>query len=102
MDIWQQYQDTGSLSFLQQYYPVMEQAATFLLAYQSVGSDGFLHAVANAHETPVGGAGPDRRHRRGPGAVPGGDQRGDAAEHRFLAGRRSCAPPRTRSSPTRG
>jgi hypothetical protein len=51
LDIWQQYQDTGSLSFLQQYYPVMEQAATFLLAYQSVGSDGFLHAVANAHET---------------------------------------------------
>ena len=51
LDIWQQYQDTGSLSFLQQYYPVMEQAATFLLADQSVGSDGFLHAVANAHET---------------------------------------------------
>jgi Carbohydrate binding module (family 6) len=49
--IWQQYQDTGSLSFLQKYYPVMEQAATFLLAYQSVGSDGYLHAVANAHET---------------------------------------------------
>ncbi len=51
MDIWQQYQDTGSLSFLQQYYPVMEQAVTFLLEYQSVGSDGFLHAVANAHES---------------------------------------------------
>jgi hypothetical protein len=51
LDIWQQYEDTGSLSFLQQYYPVMEQAATFLLAYQSVGSDGFLHAVANAHES---------------------------------------------------
>lgn len=49
--IWQQYQDTGSLSFLRKYYPVMEQAATFLLAYQSVGSDGYLHAVANAHET---------------------------------------------------
>ena len=49
--IWQQYLDTGSLSFLQQYYPVMQQAATFLLAYQSVGSDGFLHAVANAHES---------------------------------------------------
>jgi hypothetical protein len=49
--IWQQYQDTGSLSFLQKYYPIMEQAATFLLAYQSVGSDGYLHAVANAHET---------------------------------------------------
>jgi hypothetical protein len=51
LDIWQQYQDTGSLSFLQTYFPVMEEAATFLLAYQSVGSDGFLHAVANAHET---------------------------------------------------
>jgi hypothetical protein len=51
MWIWQQYQDTGSLSFLQTYYPIMEQAATFLLAYQSVGSDGYLHANANAHET---------------------------------------------------
>jgi len=49
--IWQQYQDSGSLSFLQTYYPIMEEAATFLLAYQSVGSDGYLHAVANAHET---------------------------------------------------
>jgi hypothetical protein len=49
--VWQQYQDTGSLSFLQTYYPLMEQASTFLLAYQSVGSDGFLHATANAHET---------------------------------------------------
>ena len=49
--IWQQYQDTGSLCFLQKYYPIMEQAATFLLAWQSAGSDGYLHAVANAHET---------------------------------------------------
>ncbi len=49
--IWQQYLDTGNISFLQKYYPVMEQTATFLLAWQSVGSDGFLHAVANAHET---------------------------------------------------
>jgi hypothetical protein len=49
--VWQQYQDTGSLSFLQKYYPLMQQAATFLLAWQSVGSDGYLHAVANAHET---------------------------------------------------
>ena len=29
----------------------MEQTVTFLLAYQSAGSDGYLHAVANAHET---------------------------------------------------
>ncbi|HXL19287.1 MAG TPA: hypothetical protein VN961_17365, partial [Streptosporangiaceae bacterium] len=49
--IWRQYQDTGSISFLQKYYPVMEQTAEFLLAYQSVGSDNYLHAVANAHET---------------------------------------------------
>jgi Cellulose binding domain/Putative Ig domain len=49
--IWQQYQDTGDRSFLQRYYPVLQQSATFLLAWQSVGSDGFLHAVANAHET---------------------------------------------------
>jgi len=49
--IWQQYQDTGSLSFLQKYYPIMEQVATFLLAWQTAGSDGYLHAVANAHET---------------------------------------------------
>ncbi|MBR7837599.1 carbohydrate-binding protein [Actinospica durhamensis] len=51
MWIWQQYQDTGSKSFLQTYYPILEQTATFLLAYQSVGSDGFLHATANAHES---------------------------------------------------
>jgi hypothetical protein len=49
--IWQQYQTTGSLDFLRKYYPVLQQTATFLLAYQSVGSDGLLHAVANAHET---------------------------------------------------
>jgi hypothetical protein len=49
--VWQQYQDTGSLSFLQKYYPLLQQTSTFLLAWQSVGSDGFLHAVANAHET---------------------------------------------------
>ncbi|MGH3417735.1 MAG: glycosyl hydrolase family 95 catalytic domain-containing protein, partial [Actinocrinis sp.] len=49
--IWQQYQATGSISFLRKYYPVLQQTATFLLAYQSVGSDGFLHATANAHET---------------------------------------------------
>jgi hypothetical protein len=48
---WQQYQDTGDLSFLRKYYPLMQQASIFLLDYQKVGSDGLLHAVANAHET---------------------------------------------------
>jgi hypothetical protein len=51
MWIWQQYQDTGSISFLQTYYPILEQTATFLLNYQHLGSDGYLHATANAHET---------------------------------------------------
>jgi hypothetical protein len=51
MWIWQQYQDTGSLSFLQTYYPILQQTATFLLNYQGLGSDGYLHATANAHET---------------------------------------------------
>jgi hypothetical protein len=51
MWIWQQYQGTRSISFLQKYYPILQQAATFLLAFQTKGSDGFLHAVANAHET---------------------------------------------------
>jgi Carbohydrate binding module (family 6) len=49
--IWQQYQDTGNLSFLQTYWPILQQTATFLLAYQSLGSGGYLHATANAHET---------------------------------------------------
>ncbi|HEX4722524.1 MAG TPA: hypothetical protein VH333_08420 [Pseudonocardiaceae bacterium] len=49
--IWQQYQDTGDINFLRRYYPVLQQTATFLLSWQSVGSDGFLHATANAHET---------------------------------------------------
>ncbi|MFD1276563.1 hypothetical protein ACFQ51_47000 [Streptomyces kaempferi] len=49
--VWQQYQDTGDLNFLRTYYPLMRDSATFLLAYQKVGSDGKLHAVANAHET---------------------------------------------------
>jgi hypothetical protein len=51
MWIWQQYLDTGSTGFLQTYYPILEQTATFLLDYQSLGSDGYLHATANAHET---------------------------------------------------
>ncbi|MYS24455.1 MULTISPECIES: glycosyl hydrolase family 95 catalytic domain-containing protein, partial [unclassified Streptomyces] len=49
--VWEQYQDTGDLNFLRTYYPLMKDSATFLLAYQKVGSDGKLHAVANAHET---------------------------------------------------
>jgi hypothetical protein len=49
--MWDQYLGTGDKSFLKQAFPFMEATAQFLLAYQQVGSDGLLHAVANAHET---------------------------------------------------
>ncbi|MDT4977599.1 MAG: alpha-L-fucosidase 2 [Pseudonocardiales bacterium] len=49
--MWQQYQATGDRAFLAKAFPFMEATAQFLLAYQQVGSDGLLHAVANAHET---------------------------------------------------
>ena len=42
---------TGDLPFLKKAFPFMEATAQFLLAYQQVGADGLLHAVANAHET---------------------------------------------------
>ena len=48
--VWQQYQTSNDLAFLQTNYPLMQQAAQFLLAYTAKGSDGKLHAVANAHE----------------------------------------------------
>jgi ricin-type beta-trefoil lectin protein/glycosyl hydrolase family 95 len=50
--IWQQYEMTGDRSFLAANYPVMAQAARFLLAYASTGADGLLHTYpSNAHET---------------------------------------------------
>ena len=51
MYMWEQYQGTDDLAFLKSAFPFMEATAQFLLAYQQVGSDGLLHAVANAHET---------------------------------------------------
>ncbi|HEX3963653.1 MAG TPA: hypothetical protein VHZ03_44615, partial [Trebonia sp.] len=49
--MWEQYQATGDRAFLKKAFPFMEATAQFLLAYQQVGTDGLLHAVANAHET---------------------------------------------------
>jgi hypothetical protein len=49
--MWEQYLGTGDRAFLKEAFPFMEATAQFLLAYQQVGSDGLLHAVANAHET---------------------------------------------------
>ncbi len=49
--MWEQYQATGDRFFLKKAFPFMEATAQFLLAYQHVGPDGLLHAVANAHET---------------------------------------------------
>jgi hypothetical protein len=42
---------TGDQAFLSTNYPLMSESARFLLAYATVGPDGLLHTVANAHET---------------------------------------------------
>ncbi len=49
--VWQQYLMTQDRAFLSTNYPIMSQAATFLLAWATMGSDGLLHTNANAHET---------------------------------------------------
>ncbi|WP_103338484.1 glycosyl hydrolase family 95 catalytic domain-containing protein [Amycolatopsis sp. CA-126428] len=49
--IWQQYQHTDDLDFLREHYPLIREAAKFLLVYHPVGADGYRHAIANAHET---------------------------------------------------
>uniref|UniRef100_UPI003BEECF71 hypothetical protein n=1 Tax=Burkholderia arboris TaxID=488730 RepID=UPI003BEECF71 len=50
--IWIQYLATKDLEFLKKNYPIMENAAAFLHAYQKTGSDNLLHtSPTNAHET---------------------------------------------------
>ncbi len=49
--LWRQYQQTQSLTFLQNGYPLMKAAAQFLLSQATLGSDGNYHTTANAHET---------------------------------------------------
>jgi hypothetical protein len=49
--VWQQYRMTGDQAFLSANYPLMREAARFLLATATAGSDGLLHTTANAHET---------------------------------------------------
>jgi alpha-L-fucosidase 2 len=50
--IWRQYLETDDRAFLAENYPVMADAARFLLAYQKTGPDGLLHtSPSNAHET---------------------------------------------------
>jgi len=49
--IWEQYRFTDDMDFLRANYPVMREAARFLLAYATRGADGKLHTFpANAHE----------------------------------------------------
>lgn len=49
--IWQQYLATGDKQFLAANFPVMADAARFLLAYEQPGQDGMLHtSPSNAHE----------------------------------------------------
>ena len=49
--MWEQYQATGDRALLKRAFPFMEATVQFLVAYQSLGTDGLLHGVANAHET---------------------------------------------------
>ena len=50
--VWRTYLQTHDRGFLQENYPLMVEAARFLLSYQKRGPDGLLHTVpSNAHET---------------------------------------------------
>jgi alpha-L-fucosidase 2 len=50
--VWRTYLQTGDRRFLERNYPLMAEAARFLLAYQQRGADGLLHtSPSNAHET---------------------------------------------------
>lgn len=50
--VWETYRKTGDTQFLRTNYPLMAEAASFLLAYQQPGADGLLHtSPSNAHET---------------------------------------------------
>jgi len=50
--VWQQYLYTDDLSFLESTYPLMRNAAQFLLAYAHKDSDGVLYTYpSNAHES---------------------------------------------------
>ena len=49
--VWERYEYTDDLGFLKKNYPLMREAARFLLAYSTAGQDGKLHTFpANAHE----------------------------------------------------
>ena len=50
--IWRQYQATDDRAFLAANYPLIADAARFLLSYATVGADGKLHTFpSNAHES---------------------------------------------------
>jgi hypothetical protein len=49
--IWQQFLMTEDKTFLSTNFPVISASAQFLLAFATLGGDGLLHTVADAHET---------------------------------------------------
>lgn len=50
--VWETYLKTDDMQFLRANYPLMAEAARFLLALQQRGADGLLHtSPSNAHET---------------------------------------------------
>jgi hypothetical protein len=50
LSVWRHYLMTDDRAFLQTNYPLMSEAARFLLAYATEGADGLLHTRSNAHE----------------------------------------------------
>lgn len=52
LNVWNRYLVTGDRDFLDENYPLMEQAARFLLDYATTDEDGNLHTYpSNAHES---------------------------------------------------
>lgn len=49
--VWRQYEMDDDKQFLARYYPIIAEAAKFLLSVTTVGEDGKLHTFSNAHET---------------------------------------------------
>ena len=88
--MWRHYLATDDRTFLEHNYPVMADAARFLLAYAVEGADGKLHtSPSNAHETQWDVADPITDSPGDEDAVP---DRG--------RGRHAARPGRARSSPS--
>ncbi len=80
LNIWRQYLETDDRAFLEHNYPLLADAARFLLAYAVEGADGKLHtSPSNAHETQWDVSDPITDTPGDADAVPDRDRGRDAA-----------------------